>query len=275
MAIITIARQEGSLSKEISEGLAQRFGWQFISRDLINKELAGYYGITEKSISKFDEKKPGLLASFSNQHDKYNNYFKLYFFEKVIDTPQCILLGRGGAFFLRNVPGVLRIRIIGSENVRVARIMDRYHLDEKAARKLVNQRDDERAGYTRFFYNMSWDDPGSYDMVINTDVLGTEVVYKMVEGAIEVFNHENYTEKLVKRLKELYLAQKIVIYLLYEEKIPVHFLEVDVHDKTATIMGTVEVRGLIDQVGQAVAAYEGVEQVENKVVFVNTYPPIA
>ena len=173
------------------------------------------------------------------------------------------------------MPGVLRIRIIGSENVRVARIMDRYHLDEKAARKLVNQRDDERAGYTRFFYNMSWDDPGSYDMVINTDVLGTEVVYNMVEGAIEVFNHENYTDKLVKRLKELYLAQKIVIYLLYEEKIPVHFLEVDVHDKTATIMGTVEVRGLIDQVGQAVAAYEGVEQVENKVVCVNTYPPIA
>ena len=100
-------------------------------------------------------------------------------------------------------------------------------------------------------------------------------MYRMVEGAIEVFNHENYTEKLVKRLKELYLAQKIVIYLLYEEKIPVHFLEVDVHDNTATIMGTVEVRGLIDQVGQAVAAYEGVEKVENKVVFVNTYPPIA
>ena len=44
MAIITIARQEGSLSKEISEGLAQRFGWQFISRDLINKELAGSWG---------------------------------------------------------------------------------------------------------------------------------------------------------------------------------------------------------------------------------------
>ena len=78
---------------------------------------------------------------------------------------------------------------------------------------------------------MSWDDPGSYDLVINTDVLGTEVVYNMVEGAIEVFNHKDYTEKLVKRLKELYLAQKIVIYLLYEEKIPVHFLEVDVVDK--------------------------------------------
>ena len=122
MAIITIARQEGSLSKEIAKGLAEKFHSLFISRELIDKELAGYCGITQKSISKFDEKKPGLLASFSNQHDKYNNYFKLYFFEKVIQEPNCILLGRGGAFFLRNVPGVLKIRIIGSDFAAVPQI---------------------------------------------------------------------------------------------------------------------------------------------------------
>ena len=235
----------------------------------------GYYGITDKNISKFDEKKPGLLASFSNQHEKYNNYFKLYFFEKAKENPNCILLGRGGAFFLKNVPGVLKIRIIGSENVRVSRIMDRYHLDEKSARKIVLQRDEERAGYTRFFYNMAWDDPSSYDIVINTDSLTNDIVNSMVEGAIQVFNHDNYVEKLTKRLKEMYLAQKIVIYLLYEQKLPIHFLEVDVHDATATVMGTVEVRGIIAQINQALASYEGIEKVDNKVVFVNTYPPIA
>ena len=275
MAIITIARQEGSLSNEIAINLAEKFGWQLVANDMIVQELTGKYGIDEKAINKYDEKKPGLLASLTNQHDKYNNYFKLYFLEKAFANPNCILLGRGGAFFLRNVPGVLRIRVIGNENLRVQRMMRIKNLDEKAARKHVAMRDNDRAGYTRFFYNMSWDDPSSYDVVINTDHLAPETISSMLEGAISLYRNEDYTEKLENRISELYTAQKLIIHILYEEKIPVHFLEVDVQGDHVVLMGTVEVQGLIDQVGLIAMNYPGVKSVDNKIVFVSSYPPMA
>ncbi|MCQ2604681.1 MAG: cytidylate kinase family protein [Spirochaetia bacterium] len=272
MAIITIARQEGSLSKEIAQGLAERFGCQYVAKDTIKQELAGSYGITEQSISKYDEKKPGLIASLTNTHDKYNNYFKLYFLDKVVKDPKCILLGRGGAFFLKGVPGVLRIRIVGSENIRVSRIMERYNLDEKAARKMVTQVDNERSGYTRFFYNMSWDDPSSYDLVINTDQLSTDVVYSIVEGAISAFNQTIHPDLLLNRLKELYMAQKIIIKILYEDKLPVHFLDVDVHGDKVTLLGTVEIQDLGRKTEKLVSEIEGVGSVDNRITFVNSYP---
>lgn len=275
MAIITIARQEGSLSNEIALELASRLGCQCVANDLIVQELTSRYGIDEKAINKYDEKKPGLLASLTNQHDKYNNYFKLYFLEKAINTPKCILLGRGGAFFLRNVPGVLRIRVVGNENLRVRRMMKIKNIDEKAARKHVAVRDNERAGYTRFFYNMSWDDPGSYDIVINTDNLAPDTIAAFLEGTIKHYETEEYTEKLVTRLNELYIAQKLTIHLLYEEKIPIHFLEVDVQGDHVILMGTVEVQGLIEQAGVVASQYPGIRSVDNKIVFVSSYPPMA
>lgn len=121
---------------------------------------------------------------------------------------------------------------------------------------------------------MAWDDSDSYDIVINTDNLRTEIVYSIIEGAIKIFKREDYMQKLQTRLKELYLAQKIINHLLYEAKLPIHFLEADVHGTTATIMGTVEIRGLIEQTGKIVAKMEGVEEVENKIAFINSYPPI-
>lgn len=275
MAIITIARQEGSLSNEIALELASRLGCQCVANDLIVQELTTKYGIDEKAINKYDEKKPGLLASLTNQHDKYNNYFKLYFLEKAISSPKCILLGRGGAFFLRNVPGVLRIRVVGNENLRVRRMMKIKNIDEKAARKHVAVRDNERAGYTRFFYNMSWDDPGSYDIVINTDNLAPDTIAAFLEGTIKHYETEEYTEKLVTRLNELYIAQKLTIHLLYEEKIPIHFLEVDVQGDHVILMGTVEVQGLIEQAGVVASQYPGIRSVDNKIVFVSSYPPMA
>ncbi len=275
MAIITIARQEGSLSNEIALELASRLGCQCVANDLIVQELTTKYGIDEKAINKYDEKKPGLLASLTNQHDKYNNYFKLYFLEKAISSPKCILLGRGGAFFLRNVPGVLRIRVVGNENLRVRRMMKIKNIDEKAARKHVALRDNERAGYTRFFYNMSWDDPGSYDIVINTDNLTPDTIAAFLEGTINHYETEEYTEKLVTRLNELYIAQKLTIHLLYEEKIPIHFLEVDVQGDHVILMGTVEVQGLIEQAGVVASQYPGIRSVDNKIVFVSSYPPMA
>ncbi len=272
MAIITIARQEGSLSKEITEGLAKRFGWQYVTKAVIAKEVPERYGVNADIISKYDEKKPGLFESFSNYHDKFNRYFELYFLEKVIADPNCILLGRGGAFFLRNVPGVFRIRVVGSKAIRIKRIMDLYSLDERSARKFMTEQDNNRAEYTRFFYNMSWDDADSYDLVINTDQLDMEVLYSMLERVIEIFNQKGYTEKLVQRLQELYLAQKITVCLMYEKKIPIHFLDVEVKGNVAVVMGTVEHGDLIGQVIDIVKSFDGIDQVENKMMSIKGYP---
>ena len=98
MAIITISRQEGSLSREIAEGIARKHKWLYIDKAVIEKALEGY-GIEADCFNKYDEKRPSLWDNFSLEYDRYYNFFKLYILEKSLENKGCVLLGRGGGLF--------------------------------------------------------------------------------------------------------------------------------------------------------------------------------
>ena len=274
MAIITISRQEGSLSREIASGIAEKFKWDYIDKANIEKVLEDGYGVSLKNFNKYDEKKPSIWDNFSHEYDKYYNYFKLYILEKAVKNKGCVFLGRGGAFFLQDIPGVLRIRLIASEETRITRIMERYKCDSKYAKKIMHQTDHDRSGFHKFFYNESWDDPSFYDIVFNTDKLTTDTIYSMVSGAIHTFVKEKYDKIGELSLKNLLLSQKIINSILYEEKLAVHLLEVEVKDGEALLIGSVEVESQIDQCEKAALQEPGIKSVTNKIVFMSQYYPM-
>ncbi len=273
MAIITISRQEGSLSREIAEAIAVKHKWCYMDKATIEKALTGY-GIEPESFKRYDEKKPSLWDNFSLEYDRYYNYFKLYLLEQAYKHKGCVLLGRGGAFFLKEVPGVLRIRLVASEETRIERIKIRYNCDEKYARKIMHQTDHDRNGFNKFFYNESWDNPVLYDIIFNTDKLSTSTIFSMVSDAVHTFVREKYDKAGHNALGDMLVSQRIINRILYTDKIPVHLLEVEVRDGNVTLIGSVEVESLIDQCGEAAKKEESVKSVTNRIVFINQYPPI-
>lgn len=273
MAIITISRQEGSLSREIAAAIADKHKWFYMDKAIIEKALVGY-GIEPENFNRYDEKKPSLWDNFSLEYDRYYNFFKLYLLEKAYENKGCVLLGRGGAFFLKNVPGVLRIRLIASEENRIVRIMERFKCDEKYAKKIMHQTDHDRNGFHKFFYNESWEDPSLYDIVFNTDKISTDTIFSMIDGAIHTFVKEKYDKSGKSSLGDLLISQRIINRILYSDKIPVHLLEVEVNDGNVTLIGSVEIESLIDQCEKTAAKEAGVKSVTNNIVFINQYPPI-
>lgn len=273
MAIITISRQEGSLSREIAAALAEKHKWYYMDKAIIEKALVAY-GIDPENFKRYDEKKPSLWDNFSLEYDRYYNFFKLYLLEKAYENRGCVLLGRGGAFFLRNVPGVLRIRLVASQETRIERIMDRFKCDEKYAKKIMHQTDHDRNGFNKFFYNESWDDPALYDIVFNTDKLSTDTIYHMVSDTVRTFIKQKYDKAGHSSIGDLLISQRIINRILYSDKIPVHLLEVEVENGNVTLIGSVEVESLIDQCEETALKEAGVKSVANKIVFINQYPPI-
>jgi len=272
MAIITISRQAGSLSREIAPGIAEKFGWLYIDKDKITTALEKY-SIDSDVVDRFDEKKPSFKDSFSLENEKYFNYFKLFFFEKAYESKGCVLLGRGGAFLLDGVPGVLRIRLVSSEKSRIERVMERSGLDEKQAKKIISQSDHERSAFHKYYYHRSWDSPESYDITINTDLFTAETISVMLESLIHTYLKGDFEKQGRGVLNDKLLAQKILVKVLYESEIPVHLFEVEVHDGKATLIGTVEIESMIDKCSKA-ALIDGVKSLDNKIVFISQYPPI-
>lgn len=268
MALITLSREEGSLSRQVGLALKEKLSYDFISGKTINSEFPEMFNISRSQVEKFDEKAPGMLARLTNSYERYNNYFKFYIFEKLLKNPNCVVMGRCGTFFLKDVPGVLRIRTVGSEDIRIKRIMERYQVDEHAAKKMVAHKEMERTEQAKYLYNATWGKPSNYDLSINTDRLSVDSICVMVKGLIAELEKENYRAAQEKKLKELYISQKAVNTVLYEEKIDANFLEVKIEDGKAVIQGSAGTEDEILKVVDIVKKITG-KEVENNLSLEN------
>ncbi|MBO7430665.1 MAG: cytidylate kinase family protein [Spirochaetia bacterium] len=268
MALITLSREEGSLSKQVGLALKDKLGYEFISGKTIISEFPDMFSISRSQVEKFDEKAPGMLARLTNSYEKYNNLFKFYIFEKLLKNPNCVVMGRCGTFFLKDVPGVLRIRTVGSEDIRTKRIMERYKVDEHAAKKMVAHKEMERAEQAKYLYNATWGKPSNYDISINTDRLSIDSICIMIKSMIEELDKNNYKRAQAQKLKELYISQKAVNTVLYEEKIDANFLEVSIEDGKAVVRGSAGTEDEILKVVDIVKKVTG-KEVENNLSLEN------
>ncbi len=95
-----------------------------------------------------------------------------------------IIVGRGGQAILRDMSGVLHVKVVGSEEMRTRRLMQRMGVDEKEALRQIHHSDRERTRYLKHFHGLNWHDPCLYDLVLNTDRLAVDVaVHLVIEAA--------------------------------------------------------------------------------------------
>ncbi|HOC20118.1 MAG: cytidylate kinase-like family protein [Chloroflexi bacterium] len=96
-----------------------------------------------------------------------------------------IIVGRGGQAILRDMSGVLRVKIVGSEEIRARRLMQRLGIDAKEAERQIRRSDRERARYLKHFHGLDWEDPRLYDLVLNTDRLTVDAAVQLIIEAAQ------------------------------------------------------------------------------------------
>ncbi len=83
-----------------------------------------------------------------------------------------VVVGRGGAFILRDHPNARHVFLRASEEVRVEAVMRRSIVNHDTARRRLREMDAARGAYIRELYAADWHDPANYDLVIDTGRLG-------------------------------------------------------------------------------------------------------
>jgi cytidylate kinase len=81
------------------------------------------------------------------------------------------------------LPHVFHVRLIGSMQRRVARLMEFDHIPEAEARDRILKSDRGRAHYLRTNFSKDIDDALLYDLVLNTDRVTDEVAARIIAGA--------------------------------------------------------------------------------------------
>lgn len=191
--IINVGRQLGSGGHDIGRMLALDFGAKYYDRELLNL-AAKESGFSEKVFEQNDEKKGFFKGLFNLQTSHYSggSIYKsnisqesLFQFQsdaimKAAKEGSCVFVGRCADYVLRDFPNVVNIFITASLDYRVQQIMNKQHLNEEAAKAFVEKRENQRAEYYNYFTGKKWGHAASYDLCIDSSILGLVETEKII-----------------------------------------------------------------------------------------------
>ena len=195
--IICVGRQLGSGGHDIARMLALDFNAKYYDRELMNL-AAKESGFSEKFFEQNDEQR-GIFRSLFHLHashvadnNMYQNNFSqesLFKFQsdaikKAASEGSCVFVGRCADYVLRDQPNVVSVFVTASMDFRVNQVMVKQHLDAIQARKFIEQHESKRAAYYNYYTGKKWGDAASYDLCIDTSVLGLQQTEKLIADFI-------------------------------------------------------------------------------------------
>jgi cytidylate kinase len=103
-------------------------------------------------------------------------------------TGGCVILGRAGAAAFIEDPDVLRVRLFGSKEGRIAQGAVVEGISEEESRRRQPETDKARAHYMRRLYHADQDDPALYHLQLDSTVLPLTTCADVIATAYRAFD---------------------------------------------------------------------------------------
>jgi len=269
MAVITVSRQIGSLGTEIARESAQRLQYDYVDKEKIGQLLKGF-GFPEPEVEKFDEKKPPFWDSLSLERRKFLHVTQALLYE-LASKGRVVIVGRGGQVLLKDLPGILHLRIMSPLEARVKRLVETGGFEEKQAVRFLRQADQDSFGFIHTFFHVNWDDPGLYDLILNTGRISMETAINLVTETARSSDIAGKEEETREKLSDLALVQKAEVRLMDILGPEIRQVEVEAKKGVLRLTGSVISTGSRENCERAVSALEGVKKVENRLTVSQFY----
>jgi cytidylate kinase len=240
MAIITISRGSMSGGEALASCLSSMLGYPMVGRDVL-VAAAEKLGISEETLTQKIMRGPGLWERMTSNRRFYLVAVQAALAEH-IQGGNLVYHGHAGHLLLRNIPTVLRVRLIAPLEMRVRAVMERQQLNRDAAVEYIRHVDEDRIRWTKFIYGVDWSDPSLYDMVINVEKLSVQAACASVTATVGQPEFES-TEAVKKLLADFKLASQVKLALAQ------NMLTRDIEFEVTATEGAVEVSGELPRAG--------------------------
>ncbi|MEA3338171.1 MAG: cytidylate kinase-like family protein [Chloroflexota bacterium] len=213
MTVITISRQYGSGGTEIAIRVSELLGYRFVDKEII-AAAATESGLCIEGEVEFREQGSDVRSFLERLlfpgpptvaqvavHGKDEEGRTTITVEE-LDKTECqalirgaihavysegntVILGRGGQGVLQDMPGVFHVRIIAPLPARLLTIQEQDHLDLESAYRKAQRHDRRTGNYLEEVFEIDWDDPLLYHLVINTEKLDLDEAAQIIVCAVE------------------------------------------------------------------------------------------
>lgn len=191
--IINVGRQLGSGGRVIAKMLSDDFGCSFYDKEILNL-AAKESGFSEQFFEQHDEHWKSFKSLFHlhAQHVSDNNFYQnkfsqesLFQFQaeairKAASAGSCVFVGRCADYILRDYANVVNVFITADMDYRVAQVCKRHGCDESTALKIISKGESSRASYYNYYTGKKWGHSQSYDLCVNSSILGLEKTEQLI-----------------------------------------------------------------------------------------------
>ena len=200
--VLTIEREYGSGANEIAETISERLGWKLWDQ-LLTTEIARHLECPKLHVEQHEERRDPL----------YYRLFKAFLrgsFEGSLNAPRlkladadsirkvteqlvrraaeegnCVIVGRGSAYYLNDVPGVYHVFVYAPFDEKVRRLQQRGQSEQEAIEQAETV-DQDRAVFIKQHFGVDWPTRQYFHLMINSGA-GNEAVVETILDAMRAF----------------------------------------------------------------------------------------
>jgi len=212
MPVITIGRQFGAGGTTVGGMLARRLNIDLLESRIID-EVAHRLQLPKEEVEAEDEQPGSLLGRLlvalgsastepmippeatawtpPNSDPTFDTrkavlQITQHVIQEAAREGNVVIVGRGGAYILRDFPGSLHVFLRASTAARAKTVMARYKIaSEDEAKKRIKSTDENWTSYIKQVYGHDRNLPAHYDMVLDTGTLGYEATVDVIVAALE------------------------------------------------------------------------------------------
>ncbi len=210
MPVITIGRQFGAGGKTVGEMVARELHVDLLESRIID-EVAHRLQLPREEVEAEDEQRGSLLSrllvalgsasseplippevtawSPPNADPAFDTrkavlQITQHVIQEAARAGNVVIVGRGGAYILRDFPGALHVFLRADTDARVKTVMERYKItSDDEARRRIKLTDENWTAYIKQVYGHDRNLANHYDMVLDTGRLGYETTVKLIVTA--------------------------------------------------------------------------------------------
>ena len=203
---ITIGRQKGAGGLEIAKRLSEEFGIPQYDKQLLDI-AAKESGMCKEIFAEIDERRgskfisgffSGIMGSLYSEYGASSGINREDLFRiqsdsiiKIANEGSAIFVGRCADYILRERANCINIFITATPQERVERLLEcgkitnaeKYSKDEMV--ELLEKSDSKRENYYNYFTYKQWGAAASYDLCLNSSLLGIEGCVKVISDIIK------------------------------------------------------------------------------------------
>lgn len=203
---ITIGREKGAGGLEIAKRLSEEFGIPAYNKELLDA-AAKESGMCKEIFADIDERRgskfisgffSGIMGSLYSEYGASSGINREELFRiqsdcilHLANETSAIFVGRCADYILRERNNCLNVFITAGGEDKVDRLLEcnkianaeKYTREEMV--ELLEKSDNKRASYYNYFTYKQWGAAASYDLCLNSSLLGVEGCVKVIADIIK------------------------------------------------------------------------------------------